>query len=84
VQRGAEAVDSVLRTVDGDDAARLGEDAHGADILLAQRVLHAGEDGTAGRQFERGAGRVGERVARVEGLVVVGHGYGGRLLVVFN
>jgi hypothetical protein len=68
-----------LRTIQRNYAARAGDDAHGADILPPERVLHAGHDGTDGRGLERGARRVRERIPRVEGGFLVGHGgRGGR------
>ena len=66
-----------VHTVQGDDAAGAGEDAHGADILLAERVLDAGDDGAEGRGLQRRVGRVGKGVARVEGGVQVSHGWKG-------
>jgi hypothetical protein len=61
-------------------ASRAGEDAHGSDILLPERVLDTGNDGADSRGLESGTRSIRESVPRVEGDVLVGHGgrIGGR------
>lgn len=61
------------RTEDCNYAAGAGDDAHGADILLPEGVLHTGKDGSGDGELECGVRRVREGVPRVIGLVVGGH-----------
>jgi hypothetical protein len=63
-----------LRTVKCNYASRPGDDAHGSNILLAEGVLHPGNQGADGRSLEGGARCVGKSIAGVEGGVLVGHG----------
>lgn len=63
-----------LRTVQGNDATRAGEDTHGADILLAKSVLDSGHNGADSGCLDHGAHGVCEGIAGVEGGVVGGHG----------
>jgi hypothetical protein len=63
-----------LHTIQRNYASRAGEDAHGADILLSERVLHTGHNRADGRGLKRRACRVRERIPRMEGGLLVGHG----------
>jgi hypothetical protein len=62
------------RTVQSDYATGLGDDAHGADILLPQGVLHTGDDGANEGGLDGGARSIREGVLRVEGRRLGGHG----------
>jgi hypothetical protein len=62
------------RTEEGNYTSGAGDDTHGADVLLAERVLDGGNDGADGGGLDHGAPRVGEGIARVVGRVLVGHG----------
>lgn len=61
------------RTEDCNYAARAGDDAHGADILLPEGVLHTGKDGAGDGELEGRVPRVRKGVPRVVGVVVGGH-----------
>jgi hypothetical protein len=63
-----------LRTEKSNHTSRPCEDAHGSDVLLAECVLHTGDDGTDGGRLERGAASVMEGIPRVVGWLLFGHG----------
>lgn len=65
---------SLPRTEQSNYAAGPRDDAHGADILLAEGVLDTGNDRTDGRRLDRRTRSVGERIHWVVGGCLVGHG----------
>ena len=65
------------RTEQSNNSSRPCQDAHGSDVLLAEGVLHTGEDGADHAGREHGVARVVEGVPGVVCGVLFGHG-GGR------
>ena len=63
-----------VRTEKSNYDSRPCEDAHGSNVLLAERVLHTGEDGTDGGGLQHGVAGVVEGIPGVVCWLLVGHG----------